>query len=182
MPPESHNKMRMPNDHATDGCNSCPIAPATRRDFVRDSVLGIAGALATLGISRSTAALPISMIEALARRDEKITYAIPATDGVRIDKDNEVILVRWQNEVYAFNLSCPHQRTALRWNEAAKEFQCPKHKSKYTPSGSFISGRATRGMDRFAIQRQGANVIVDADEMFEEDENEAQWKTAFVKV
>lgn len=84
--------------------------------------------------------------------------------------------------MYAFNLSCPHQRTALRWNDGVKEFQCPKHKSKYTPSGSFISGRATRGMDRFAIQREGSNVMVDVDQMFEEDENEAQWKAAFVKI
>ena len=166
----------------TDQCNTCPIASTTRRAFVRDAMIGVAGALATLGISSSAAALPVSMIEALARKDEKITYAIPTADGVRIDKDNEVILVRWQGAVYAFNLSCPHQRTALRWNAAAKEFQCPKHKSKYTPIGSFISGRATRGMDRFAITRQGGNVIVDADEMFEEDENEAEWKAAFVKV
>lgn len=166
----------------TDQCNSCPIASTTRRAFVRDAVIGVAGALATLGISSSAAALPVSMIEALARMDEKITYPIPSSDGVRIDKDNHVILVRWQGAVYAFNLSCPHQRTALRWNAAAKEFQCPKHKSKYTPSGGFISGRATRGMDRFAITRQGGNVVVDADEMFEEDENEAEWKAAFVKV
>ena len=37
-------------------------------------------------------------------------------------------------------------------------------------------------MDRFAIQREGSNVMVDVDQMFEEDENEAQWKTAFVKI
>ena len=166
----------------TDQCNSCPIASTTRRTFVRDSMLGVAAALAALGITTPAAALPVSMIEALARIDEKITYPIPASDGVRIDKDNEVILVRWQNTVYAFNLACPHQRTALRWNDAAKEFQCPKHKSKYTPSGSFISGRATRGMDRFAIQRQGASVVVDVDELFEEDENEAEWKAAFVRI
>jgi nitrite reductase/ring-hydroxylating ferredoxin subunit len=171
------------HEHPVSGdCNSCPIASKTRRDFVRDSMLGIAGALATLGITRSAAALPVSMIDALGRKDGKITYAIPASDGVRIDKDNEVILVRWEQTIYAFNLSCPHQRTALRWNAAAKEFQCPKHKSKYTPSGGFISGRATRGMDRFAILRQGNNVIVDVDEMYEEDENEAEWKAAFVKV
>lgn len=166
----------------TDKCDSCPIASTTRRAFVRDAMLGVAGALATLGISTSAAAVPVSIIEAMARTDEKITYPIPPSDGVRIDKDNDVILVRWQKTVYAFNLSCPHQRTALRWNDAAKEFQCPKHKSKYTPSGIFISGRATRGMDRFAIRRQGASVIVDVDEMFEEDEDEAEWKAAFVKV
>src|SRR4029079_15195930 len=172
--------MHQNNEH---DCNACPIAPSTRRDFVRDAAaLGVAGVLATLGISRSAAALPVSMTEALSRSRDTLNYAIPAKDGVQIDKDNEVILVRWQNNVYAFNLSCPHQHTQLRWNDAVKEFQCPKHKSKYTPVGSFISGRAMRGMDRFAIQRQGANVVIDVDKMYEEDENEAEWKAAFVKV
>jgi nitrite reductase/ring-hydroxylating ferredoxin subunit len=172
----------MHNNTTDHDCGTCPIASSTRRDFVRDAAaLGVAGVLATLGLSRTAAALPVSMIEALSRSVDTLNYAIPAADGVQIDKDNEVILVRWQNNVYAFNLSCPHQHTALRWNDAAKEFQCPKHKSKYTPSGSFISGRATRGMDRFAIQRQGANVVVDVDKMYEEDEHEAQWKNAFVK-
>ena len=164
-------------------CGTCPIAHApTRRDFVRDAAIGVAGVLATLGISRSAAALPVTVIEAIARRKNTINYAIPSADGVQIDKDNEVILVRWQNTIYAFNLSCPHQNTALRWNAAAKEFQCPKHKSKYTPSGSFISGRATRGMDRFAVTRSGSNIVVDVDKMYQEDENEAQWKGAFVRV
>ena len=171
------------NDRNDKDCTACPIAAAsTRRDFVRDAAIGVAGVLATLGIARSAAALPVSLIDAIARTSAGISYAIPKIDGVQIDKDNEVILVRWQGLVYAFNLSCPHQRTTLRWNESAKEFQCPKHKSKYTPHGSFISGRATRGMDRFAIQRAGANVLVDVDQMFEEDENESEWKAAFVKV
>ena len=164
-----------------DDCTSCPIS-TNRRAFVRDAALGVAGVLATLGLSSSAAALPVSMINAITRSADNVTYPIPAADGVEIDKHNEVILVRWQNAVYAFNLSCPHQRTALRWNEALKQFQCPKHKSKYTPNGDFISGRATRGMDRLAIKRQGNSVVVNVDEMYQEDENEAQWKTAFVKL
>ena len=170
------------NDIEKD-CGSCPIAHGTtRRDFLRDAAIGVAGVLATLGLSRSAAALPVSMIEAVARGKNTINYAIPSADGVQIDKDNEVILVRWQNAVYAFNLSCPHQNTALRWNDASKQFQCPKHKSKYTPAGSFISGRATRGMDRFAISRAGANVVVDVDRMYQEDENAAEWKGALIKL
>jgi len=171
------------NDRNEKDCTTCALAGVvTRRDFVRDAAIGVAGVLATLGIARSAAALPVTLIDAIAGSAMGISYAIPKADGVQIDKDNEVILVRWQGLVYAFNLSCPHQRTTLRWNESAKEFQCPKHKSKYTPHGSFISGRATRGMDRFAIQRAGANVLVDVDQMFEEDENESEWKAAFVKV
>ncbi len=162
-------------------CESCPLV-SNRRDFLRDAAVGVAGVFATLGLARSAAALPVGMINALARGKTGITYAIPAIDGVNIDRDNEVILARYQSAVYAFNLSCPHQRTALRWNEVDKQFQCPKHHSKYTPKGDFISGRATRGMDRLAIARQGANVVVDIDQMYKEDEDAPQWSTAFVKV
>ena len=162
---------------------ACPIAEAqSRRDFIRDSALGIAGIFATLGIANSASALPVSMVNALARGKAGLTYPIPSADGVQIDKDNEVILVRWAGAMYAFNLSCPHQHTALRWNDSVKEFQCPKHKSKYKPTGDFISGRATRSMDRFAVQKSGSSILVNVDEMYEEDEQNAQWKAAFIKV
>jgi nitrite reductase/ring-hydroxylating ferredoxin subunit len=138
--------------------------------------------MASLGITRSAAALPVSMVEALGRAKAGLTYPIPAADSVQIDKDNEVILVRWKGAVYAFNLSCPHQNTALRWNDSVKEFQCPKHKSKYQPTGDFISGRATRSMDRFAVQKSGTNIVVDVDTMYQEDEQNAQWKAALIRV
>jgi len=99
---------------------------------------------------------------------------------VQIDKENQVILVRWQNAAYAFNLSCPHQNTALRWDDADHRFQCPKHHSKYRPDGVFIEGRATRGMDRLAIQRQGSELVVDLDKMFKEDEDGAAWTAAVI--
>ena len=93
-------------------------------------------------------------------------------------RDNEVILVRWQDAVYAFTLSCPHQNTALKWDDREHTFQCPKHHSKFTASGDYIadSGRATRNMDRLAIQREGAAaVIVDVDKVFQEDTDGPQW-------
>jgi Rieske Fe-S protein len=78
-----------------------------------------------------------------------------------IDKANQVILVRWQNAVYAFALSCPHQNQALRWDAKETRFQCPKHKSKYQPDGTFISGRATRAMDRYAVRHEGDTIVVE---------------------
>lgn len=162
---------------------TCPLAEAqSRREFLRDSALGIAGILASLGVASSASALPVSMIEAIGRAKAGLTYPVPTADGVQIDKENEVILVRWQGALYAFNLSCPHQHTALRWNDSVKQFQCPKHKSKYEPTGDFISGRATRAMDRFAVQRNGNSIVVDVDRMYQEDEQAAQWKAAFIKV
>ena len=101
-------------------------------------------------------------------------------DGATIDKQEQVILVRFQGVIYAFNLSCPHQNTALKWLAADQRFQCPKHKSKYQPDGTFISGRATRGMDRLAIRREGETVVVNVDLMFEQDKDPAGWTAAKV--
>lgn len=173
--------MNKEQDNTHDNCVSCPLV-SSRRDFLRDSAFGVAAVMATFGLARSASAMPVSMIKAVARGKTGVTYAIPATDSVQIDRDNEVILARFQNAVYAFNLSCPHQRTALRWNDQDKQFQCPKHHSKYDPKGDFISGRATRGMDRLAIARQGANVVVDVDTMYKEDEDTQQWNSALVKL
>jgi nitrite reductase/ring-hydroxylating ferredoxin subunit len=163
-----------------DQCAGCSLVTG-RRAFLRESIVAAVGVLVALGASPAAAlALPIESVVGRRRADDTIKYPVPASDGVQIDKDNQVILVRWENVAYAFNLSCPHQNTALRWDDADKRFQCPKHHSKYRPDGVFIEGRATRGMDRFAIQRQGDQLMVDVDKMFKEDEDGAAWIAAVV--
>jgi len=97
-------------------------------------------------------------------------------------KDQQVILARYRDRLYAFALSCPHQNTALRWLPEEGRFQCPKHKSKYQPDGTFISGRATRGMDRFAIRREGGTVVVDLDVVYEEDKQKDGWLAATISL
>jgi Rieske Fe-S protein len=108
------------------------------------------------------------------------SYAIPAKDGVSIDKSAQVILVRSGQKVIAFNLACPHENTALKWRDGDKRFQCPKHESKYTPEGVFTDGRATRNMDRLAIRRDGMKVIVGLDRLYKSDQNAAEWAAAVV--
>ena len=175
--------MNKDNDNAHDDCETCPLV-SNRRDFLRDAAFGVAAVMATFGLARSASALPVSMIKAVARGKAGITYAIPATDSVQIDRDNEVILARYQNTVYAFNLSCPHQNTALRWYDKEQEFACPKHHSRFKADGDYIedSGRATRNMDRFAIVRNGANVQVDLNKLYEADKDTAEWTAAVVKL
>jgi Rieske Fe-S protein len=165
----------------TDGCAGCTIG--SRRDFLIDALRAAALALATLGISPDGAdAMPLHWITALGSRGEERTYPVPGSDGVQIDKDSEVILARSGKSVYAFLLSCPHQNTALRWDAAENRFQCPKHKSRYRPDGTFIEGRATRGMDRYAVKLSGSNVVVDIDKVYQEDTDPAAWKNAVVTV
>jgi nitrite reductase/ring-hydroxylating ferredoxin subunit len=167
---------------ATPECGACPAAVG-RRQFFHDATAAAVGALLTIGISRTAAAqLPLMFTTAIRRSPRTATYALPALNSVQVDRDAEVILVRWDNTVQAFNLSCPHQRTALRWNDGEQRFQCPKHHSQYTPAGEFITGRATRGMDRFAVQLDAGNVVVDVETMYKQDDDPAAWSAAVVRI
>jgi nitrite reductase/ring-hydroxylating ferredoxin subunit len=169
-------------EHPAD-CTNCALDPE-RRAFLRSlstalaslALLGLLPRDADAGSLRAMTALPAAPRD---RRDEK-RYPMPAADGVSIDKDNEVIVARAGGKVYAFALACPHQNTALRWNADDHQFQCPKHKSRYRDDGTFIEGRATRNMDRLAVRREGATLVVDVDALIQQDEHPAEWSAAFV--
>lgn len=159
--------------------------PTDRRHFLRNSFLGVAAALVATGVPRTAAfAMPLEFTSARRRAGNMRDYSVPIADGAQIDKDNQVILVRWQNAIYAFNLSCPHQNTALHWDEEDHGFQCPKHHSRFEADGEYIphSGRATRSMDRFAIQRAGSGVSIDLDKLYQQDTDSALWAAAVVKL
>ena len=165
----------------THDCTDCPLS--SRRDFVRDAAAAVAAAFLTLGVGpRGLSARALGVTAARLVRGDERTYPLPAEDGAAIDRDAEVILVRYQGKVYAFALSCPHQHTALRWEPDKARFQCPKHHSKYQPDGVYVSGRATRSMDRYALRRDAANVLVDLGKLYREDRDADAWKGAFVTV
>ncbi|MEO8624363.1 MAG: Rieske (2Fe-2S) protein [bacterium] len=160
-------------------CTEC--ASSGRRDFLLDALRAGAMALAAIGLAPGGAnAMPPRLISALASHMTDKSYPIPAADGVQIDGDSEVILSRAGKQVYALVLACPHQNTALKWDAENKRFQCPKHKSRYRPDGTFIEGRATRSMDRYAIRVAGNTVIVDIDKVYQEDLAKGQWQQAVV--
>ena len=171
----------------SDDCDQSEcFIPTSRRRFLRDSFLTVAGAMVAVGMPKAAAfAMPLEVTSPKDVHGSMRTYTVPAGDGAQIDKDNDVILVRWQNAVFAFNLSCPHQNTALKWDERDHAFQCPKHHSRFQPDGAYIagSGRATRNMDRFAIQRDASGgVSVNLDKLYEEDKDAAAWAAAMLRV
>jgi Rieske Fe-S protein len=129
------------------------MACTSRRDVLELACFTFTAA--ALGLNAADAApLPVTLAEGVPAGTEH-RYPLPATDGVTIDRKEQVIIVRYQGHLYAFNLSCPHENTALKWLPKDMRFQCPKHESKYQPNGTFMSGRATRNMDRLAIRKEG---------------------------
>jgi Rieske Fe-S protein len=146
---------------------------ASRRTFLRQAGSLVAGVV-LVGVPSLAGALRIVGGDAV--------YPIPPQDATSIDRDQAVALVRFQNRVYAFVLWCPHQHTALRWQDEAHRFQCPKHKSTFEPDGSFVSGRATRPMDRYAVRREGDTVVVDLAKVFQHDKDPEGWGQALVQL
>jgi nitrite reductase/ring-hydroxylating ferredoxin subunit len=166
-------------DEPTPACGRCELAE--RREFLRQAAVALAGlAVALGGAPARAAALPLQWGRATGRSGDLLTYPVPGSDGAQIDHANQVILVRYQGKAFAFNLSCPHQNTALHWQSEDGIFQCPKHHSRYLPDGEFISGRATRGLDRLGIREDGTNLVVDTDQYYRQDRDAAAWNAAFV--
>jgi Rieske Fe-S protein len=168
----------MANDHPIhEPCAACAAAD-TRRDFLKQTALLVSGALVGMVGGASGEALPVTAAGPLEVAGTELTYPIPAEDGATVDRDNGVIVVRFQGKLFAFNLSCPHENAAVRWKPAVGRFECSRHDSKYQPNGTYTSGRATRNMDRFALKRNGNSVVVDVSTFFQSDTQKAQWEAA----
>lgn len=125
---------------------------------------------------------PVTEMSAIDIGPSQATFPLPAADGVTIDKKAQMILVRLQGIVIAFNLSCPHENAAVRWKPAVSRFECSKHDSKYSPEGKYIGGRSTRNMDRLLIKRDGNNVVVDLSKVIKSDAQPAEWAAAVVTI
>jgi len=169
-------------DSAARACDGCAL---TRREVISQALAGVALAFLAEGMAPRAVYALTKRATALAagrRTGANVkAFPVPAEDGVQFAKEDELILMRFQGHVYAFALSCPHQNTALRWVDEGR-FQCPKHKSKYQPDGTFISGRATRNMDRYAIKHTGSEVEIDFDVLYKNDKQPTEWAAAVVAV
>lgn len=153
---------------------------ASRRDFLQLACVSFTAAALGLN-SADVSALAISFADGVPAGAEH-RYPLPAADGVTIDRKEQVIIVRYQGHLYAFNLSCPHENTALKWLPKDMRFQCPKHDSKYQPNGTFMSGRATRNMDRLMIRREADALFLDLSHIIKSDTDPAGWAAATLPV
>jgi len=164
-----------PREDACEGCGSCP----SRREFFRVGVGAAVAAAVAAVLPASAGATPIRWIRSTGSAGEP-RYPMPTADGVDVDRGNEVILVRYQGTVAAFALSCPHQRSMLRWRQEDGIFRCTKHHSEYSPTGQYLKGRATRNMDRLGIRLEGSEVVVDPTTVYHSDDDPGGWASAVV--
>jgi len=166
----------------TKSKDNCLTGEPGRRDFIRAGGC-LMLTFAALGLPSSLAGLPVAVTTGTgtANNNEK-RYTLPTADSVNIDHQAQVILIRFQNNIYAFALACPHEHAAVKWLAKDKRFQCSKHDSQYQPNGTYTAGRATRNLDRFAIRREETSIVVDLHRWFESDKDPAGWASAIVQV
>lgn len=160
------------------------MSDCSRRGFLQATSGCVAAAIGAVALlPAELRALPVNMIDGtpVGSAAER-SFVIPSADSVNIDRTISMILVRNQGKVFAFALSCPHERAAVKWIEKDSRFACTKHDSKYLPTGQYISGRATRNLDRFPIRKDAGNVVVNLDAVFHSDTDKAGWTAAEVAV
>jgi nitrite reductase/ring-hydroxylating ferredoxin subunit len=133
-----------------------------RREFLRVGLMAV-GALAAVGVTPDQLAA-LERRFASGRRDgAELRFPVPTADGATIDESNGVIIARVGGVAMAFVLECPHRGTNVTWQANRSRFFCPKHRSTFQPNGTLIGGRAERGLDRYAIRREGNELVVNTE-------------------
>jgi len=154
-----------------------------RRSFLRDASITVGAALLAGGlVPNQTFANGIASIAALPAGAQERAYALPTADGVWVDADNRVALVRVDRQIFAFSLECPHRGRVLEWTDAENRFYCSKHKARFIANGQHASGRRTPDLDRFALRVQQNRVVVSVDRVLASDTMPAEWARAVVRV
>jgi Rieske Fe-S protein len=146
-----------------------------RREFLRTGGC-FALMLAAAGLSSTETFAWVTGVQ----EDGWRRYPIPSGDGVSVDRSAQVMIARVQNEVIALSLVCPHQNAAVKWLEEDHRFQCTRHSSRYQPDGTFVSGRATRNLDRFPVKKDGTSLLVDVTRVYQSDKDANGWRAAIV--
>lgn len=162
-----------PCEHPKASC-----ALQDRRDFLRVGLMAV-GALAALGATPDRLAALERAVATGRRVGSELRYPLPTADGATVDRANDVIIARFNGEAIAFVLECPHRGENVRWQANRNRFFCPKHESTFEPDGTRIQGKAERGLDRYAIRREGDELVVTTTEKFRSSNAEA-WAAAKV--
>jgi cytochrome b6-f complex iron-sulfur subunit len=152
----------------------------SRRSFLRTAWLaGLGAAVAGFGAGTVYFLWP-NLTEGFGTKIQagdanKITGDIKANDGYAYVPDGRFYLVPYDEKndteglykgvagggFMALYQRCVHLGCRVPWCATAQWWECPCHGSKYNQAGEYKEGPAPRGLDRFAIQASGSQIVVD---------------------
>jgi cytochrome b6-f complex iron-sulfur subunit len=83
---------------------------------------------------------------------------LPAAEQVQ---SYQPVLAGMEQGIVALYQRCVHLGCRVPWCQSSQWFECPCHGSKYNAVGEKRDGPAPRGLDRFVVQIDGGNVVID---------------------
>jgi menaquinol-cytochrome c reductase iron-sulfur subunit len=91
---------------------------------------------------------------------EQITFERSRTDGWKVRREKETAWVVLNNDgtLTVFSPLCTHLGCAYQWSAQNKQFSCPCHGSRFSPTGMVVSGPAARPLDRFPTKLEGSRL------------------------
>ncbi|HJW60105.1 MAG TPA: Rieske 2Fe-2S domain-containing protein [Actinomycetota bacterium] len=152
----------------------------SRRSFLRTAWLaGLGAAAAGFGVGTVYFLWP-NLTEGFGTKIEAgtpdtINADIKAGDGQAYNPEGRFYLVPYDEAddkegIYAgvagggfmaLYQRCVHLGCRVPWCATAQWWECPCHGSKYNQAGEWKEGPAPRGLDRFAIEVSGSQIVVD---------------------
>ena len=91
-------------------------------------------------------------------------YVVPYPKA-DVDKAKNVytggVLTGMELGLTALYQKCVHLGCRVPWCKSSQWFECPCHGSKYNRVGEKTAGPAPRGLDRFPVDVQGGQIVVD---------------------
>jgi cytochrome b6-f complex iron-sulfur subunit len=163
-----------------------PVDSVSRRDFFRRSLLASvlvfgaefgAGTITFLwpnlkgGFGSKIAAGSLTDIKAQIESEGQPVYngagrfyLVPWDGSVTADADYVADSTTAEGLMPLYQ-RCVHLGCRVPFCGSSKWFECPCHGSKYNEAGEYKLGPAPRGMDRFRIEIEGDQVIVDTSEV-----------------
>jgi Rieske Fe-S protein len=135
----------------------------TRRKFLSTSAKIVAG----------VAMLPL--INACAKTSiiagKTMTYDIPEDGVAVIYKEDNIVMSRIGNTIYANTNVCNHLGCTLNYNAKDSRLDCPCHGSQYELSGKKIKGPASRSLDRYVpVITEDKKIKIDFSIVYKEGE------------
>lgn len=141
------------------------LAPNTisRRSFLKWSIGGLAAlaALETVGVtffylqSQAAATEFIGAVRAGALGD------FPPGSVTEFVSSGFYLIRAHDGGFLALCRRCPHLGCIVNWEHSANAFYCPCHASHFDSVGNFQSPPVSRSLDRFTVEIDGDEVIVD---------------------
>lgn len=76
---------------------------------------------------------------------------------------SEVIVIRnpaHNEQLQAFNPTCPHTGCIVNWENEETKFICPCHGSQFADDGSFLEGPAQESLTSYELKLEGKEIFV----------------------